>query len=144
MVTTIRTRIPNLMEQYLLLKRDFPGSAGAVRKNQLRWIASLQPSTLSEEYKVRLEYSLEKGPRVFVENPELLKRGEDRIPHRYSDESLCLYLPDAEEWQKSMYLADTIVPWTAEWLIHYELWHATGEWHGGGIHPGEAAMTIMS
>lgn len=133
-----------MMEQFLVLKRDFPGSTGGVRKNHLRWIASLHPTSLSEEYKVRLEYSLEKSPRVFVVTPELMKRGEDRIPHRFSDGSLCLYLPGAQEWEKSMYLADTIVPWTAEWLVHYELWHATGDWHGGGVHPGDATKYRMS
>lgn len=84
---------------------------------------------------VRLEYSLEKSPKVFVDSPELLRRNEERIPHRYPDGSLCLYLPGAQEWGTSLYLAETVVPWTAEWLIHYELWHATGEWHGGGVHP---------
>ena len=34
-----------------------------------------------------------------------------------------------------MLLADTIVPWAAEWLMHYELWLVTGEWTGGGDHP---------
>jgi hypothetical protein len=32
-----------------------------------------------------------------------------------------------------MAVADTTVPWTALWLYHYEVWHATGEWLGGGI-----------
>lgn len=32
-------------------------------------------------------------------------------------------------------LADTIIPWTVEWLYFYELWLATGEWLGGGEHP---------
>ena len=36
-----------------------------------------------------------------------------------------------------MLIADTIVPWTCEWLIHYEIWLATGEWHGGGEEPNE-------
>ena len=34
-----------------------------------------------------------------------------------------------------MFIADTIVPWACEWLLHYEIWLATGEWHGGGEHP---------
>ena len=34
-------------------------------------------------------------------------------------------------------LAHTIVPWIAEWLSYYELWHATGEWLGGGTEPVE-------
>ncbi|MDY0295864.1 MAG: hypothetical protein RB296_00975 [Acidobacteriota bacterium] len=35
-----------------------------------------------------------------------------------------------------MIIAKTIVPWASEWLIFYELWLATGEWLGGGIHAG--------
>ncbi len=134
MVTTIRTTIPNLMDQFYKLKRKFPSLEGEVYKNKLRWVANLQPSSLSEKYKVQLEYSLEKSPLVFVKSPKIVRRGEECIPHLYSDGSLCLYLPRAQEWEKSMYLADTIVPWTAEWLFHYELWHATGEWLGGGVH----------
>jgi hypothetical protein len=34
-----------------------------------------------------------------------------------------------------MFLADTVVPWTSEWLFFYEVWHATGLWLGGGTHP---------
>jgi hypothetical protein len=33
-----------------------------------------------------------------------------------------------------MLLADTILPWTSEWLFYYELWSVNGyEWLGGGI-----------
>lgn len=135
MVIVKRKKIPNLSEQFLVLRRAFPESTGRVHRNQLCWKSVLQPSALSDSYRVRLVYSLEKPPKVFVESPELFHRDEERIPHQYADGSLCLYLPAAQEWERSMCLADTIVPWTAEWLIHYELWHATGEWHGGGIHP---------
>lgn len=31
-----------------------------------------------------------------------------------------------------MLIANTIVPWTSEWLFYYEIWLATGQWHGGG------------
>lgn len=34
-----------------------------------------------------------------------------------------------------MLLSTTVVPWTAEWLIHYEVWLATGQWTGGGHAP---------
>ena len=29
-----------------------------------------------------------------------------------------------------MLIVDTIVAWAAEWLLHYEIWLATGEWFG--------------
>ena len=34
-----------------------------------------------------------------------------------------------------MLIANTTLPWTAEWLFFYELWLVTGEWDGGGHWP---------
>lgn len=31
-----------------------------------------------------------------------------------------------------MYISETTVPWLSLWLLHYEAWHAIGEWLGGG------------
>jgi hypothetical protein len=39
------------------------------------------------------------------------------------------------EWTVGMSIANTIVPWTSEWLAHYEIWLATGDWQGGGEWP---------
>ena len=46
---------------------------------------------------------------------------------------ICLYR--YSEFNVYKLLADTIIPWTVEWLYFYELWLATGEWLGGGEHP---------
>jgi len=72
---------------------------------------------------------------VQILDPPLQDRQGERPPHMYPGNQLCLYLPRAKEWDPSMRLADTIVPWTSEWLLHYEVWQATGEWCGGGVHP---------
>ena len=50
---------------------------------------------------------------------------------------LCLYLPGSGQWTGEMVLATTVVPWAALWLYHYEMWHLTGEWLGGGHEPGD-------
>jgi hypothetical protein len=66
--------------------------------------------------------------------PALRKRQADqRIPHTFYDGSICLHLH--EEWTPAMFVADTIIPWLSLWLYHYEVWHATGVWHGGGQEP---------
>ena len=44
---------------------------------------------------------------------------------------------------RAMLIVDTIVPWTAEWLLHYEVWLATGEWLGDGD-AGRALPTITT
>lgn len=125
--------------QWMALKKVFPNSRGGVRRNRLGWSADLQPTGLSDTYTIYLEYTLEKSPTVVVQSPELRDRDDERVPHRYSDGSLCLFLPGAGEWQRHMYLAETILPWTSEWLLHYEIWLGTGEWCGGGIHICHAA-----
>lgn len=137
MATKNRTRIPNTQQQWLALKRAFPTTTGGVRRNLLQAHVWLQPSGLSDVYRVRIEYSLETNPKVFVEEPALQKLDGKQPPHLYRDQSLCLYLPGAREWLDSMYISETIVPWASEWLLHYEIWMGTGEWCGGGIHPGE-------
>ena len=42
-----------------------------------------------------------------------------------------------------MSVVNTIIPWTSEWLLHYELWHATGKWLGGG-HRNDAGPKLPS
>jgi hypothetical protein len=56
----------------------------------------------------------------------------------YCQERLCLFLPGSREWNGDDPIALTILPWASLWLYFYEVWHATGEWLGGGVHPEEA------
>jgi hypothetical protein len=84
---------------------------------------------------VKLGYKLHDVPRVHVVHPNLAVRAGEKLPHVYEGNRLCLYLPRAAEWTRSMLLAETIVPWALEWLLHYEVWLATGTWTGGGQHP---------
>ena len=81
---------------------------------------------------------------VIVVNPLLRLRARnqgDPIPHHYLNRVdphrpiLCLYDPDAEEWCATDLVAETIIPWTVDWLACYEGWLATGRWAGGGRHP---------
>jgi hypothetical protein len=81
---------------------------------------------------VQIDYRPLRPPRIRVLD-QLETRPGESLPHTYNTGTLCLYEPD--EWTDSMYLADTIVPWTTEWLINYEIWLATGDWHGGGEWP---------
>ena len=57
------------------------------------------------------------------------------IVYDHVKQQLCLYYGPAREWIPDKMIADTIVPWASEWLLHYEFWLVTGIWHGGGIHP---------
>ncbi len=63
-------------------------------------------------------------------------RPEVPIPHIWPNRlfpvrpRLCLHVDG--EWAPSMYIADSIIPWTIEWLAAYEGWRATGTWYAGG------------
>src|SRR5208337_144391 len=44
---------------------------------------------------------------------------------------LCLYDPRDDDWRSANSIADTIIPWAAEWLFFFEAWLLTGVWSGG-------------
>lgn len=126
--------VVSLGVQGLRLEGLLRGSHFQVHRSRLTWIGHLQPSPLSVNYEVGLEYRLPKRPQVQLLSPELQRRNGKRPPHLFTDDCLCLYYYPAREWHAGMMLADTVIPWTSEWLLHYELWLATGVWSGGGIH----------
>ena len=131
----IRRAVVSLALQGQRLIDVYPDSHVSIHRSLLTWIGHLQPSPLSANYELGLEYHLADRPRVLLINPTLECRNGQRAKHLYPDDSLCLYYHPSREWHGGMVVADTIVPWTAEWLLHYELWLATGVWSGGGIHP---------
>jgi hypothetical protein len=122
----------NAAQQAFALRGRFPDGRGQLKSGRLRWTFVLKPTPLSRSYRIQIEYGPRGQPRVRVlEDLETLD-GKS-LPHTYSDGTLCLH--EVEEWTSAMSIADTIVPWTAEWLAHYEIWLITGEWHGGGVWP---------
>lgn len=109
-----------------------------MRGREAKWVGKLQPTPASEVYEVEIVYKVGHTPSVTIRKPILISRSEsERIPHVYPGNRLCLYLPDAMEWTRDMPIATTIVPWISLWLYHYEVWHMTGKWLGGGVHPGD-------
>lgn len=122
--------------QVAAMGRQYPNFKLNWKAGEARWTGPIQPLADCEEYRVTIAYRLGKSPKVRVIAPVLRDRGDGvRIPHRYSDGTLCLYRPAYGEWKAKDFIADTIVPWTALWLYDYEVWLATGQWHGGGEHP---------
>jgi len=107
----------------------FTGRSGLV------WRGGARPTPLSEEYRLQINYDLGFLPKTKVLEPELRRRGEEKIPHMYNQETLCLFNPDKREWNDQMRISNTILPLACLWLYFYEVWLATGEWHGGGDHP---------
>ena len=103
--------------------------------NHLKWKGNVQPTPSSVIYSVEIEYLVgQSRPNVRVVNPELVDSKPMSLTHRFKDGSLCLHT--REQWTADKYVAEFIVPWIPVWLVYYEGWLITGEWEGGGVHPG--------
>jgi hypothetical protein len=109
---------------------------------------------IERPYRVFVEYGLpllggdnarwRTFPLLRVLSPALEPRfspvEEAPLPHVYFDEKditlspLCLFDPEANEWSHDDLIAETTIPWAADWLACYEGWLATGRWYGGGRH----------
>ncbi len=132
-----RSKKLTVVQQAYALRALYPESQGTVRRGVLDWTGVLVPTPVSVSYTINVIYRKGWGPKTYVLTPTLELFPGKQLPHVYSHEEqrLCLYYPrSGEEWNESMSIASTIVPWASEWLLFYELWFATGDWLGGGIH----------
>ena len=106
------------------MKRVFPGFRFSHAASS--WTGTIKPSENSPEYIVKVFYRVTDIPTVMVLRPPI----REDAPHRFDNGSLCLYYFKDGSWNKQKRIAQTILPWTAEWLLFYEYWLATGEWLG--------------
>lgn len=130
----------NLGKEKNLINSTFTNASCTIKNGVLRACVELQPTALSRVYKVLICYKHFKTPKVYVLSPNIYELTKGLRPeHVYEfDEKrtqLCLYYPSNIEWDKSMFIAKTIIPWASLWLYYFEIWLATGKWQGGGIHP---------
>lgn len=136
-----------------------PRSLGAQNARMAKWpllkLSRLKGAMVSWEGPVRgfqKQYVIEvfwdsaspNKPYVVLRKPQLHPRECEtfqEIPHllfwteRPELSGLCLFDPNGEEWSNKRLIADTTIPWAAEWLMYYELWHIDGVWRGGGVGP---------
>lgn len=125
-------------EQMAFMRLRWPTFTSRVCRGKLVMEGELCPDALCATYRARITYRGGDNPEVCIVQPQLRPRVEgESIPHMYGQEFLCLFLPGTQEWAPDKLIALTIVPWTSLWLYFYEVWHATGEWLGGGVEPGK-------
>ncbi len=118
------------------ISKNFKEFSCSIDRNTGIWRGRIQPTPANRSYLVEIKYHLHESPEVFIIEPQLTRRKDQHeIPHTYSDERLCLFLPRSREWHGGLLLTQTIIPWTVLWLFYYEAWLATGDWLGGGVHP---------
>lgn len=87
----------------------------------------ITPSDFSTTYKCRIKYKFGTVPEVTIMEPDI---DYDFSAHMYKYKELCLYDPREQPWSREDLIADTIIPWLAEWLVYYELYQITGKWEG--------------
>ncbi|MDX8522230.1 hypothetical protein [Mesorhizobium dulcispinae] len=146
----MNSRLLPIEEQVASMKRDWPGfrvSRLSRRADAARWTGDLKQFQI---YRIEIRYQVGYAPEVRVLSPALIRLPENpegSLPHVYNrddDPTLCLYDPAANEWDETMHLSRTIVPWSADWLACYELWLMAGRWTGGGRHPTPHADGVAS
>lgn len=114
-------------------------------KQKMIWQGNIRP--LQKIYTVGVVLRLA-PPGPGLPNPLVMAltpclRGRDpreAIPHVYKNPwnpllpFLCLFHPPTDRFDSRRHsAADTVIPWTIEWLACYEGWLATGKWVGGGV-----------
>jgi hypothetical protein len=127
-------RCKTLGQQLFALAQMPVTSTVTIKRSRLAWRGELQPSPLSQTYNVRLTYAGgHRRPAVVVERPALRTEEVRYLPHVFTGDELCLCYP--LQWNGSQLIARTIIPWASEWLLHFEIFKFTGQWHGGGHEP---------
>lgn len=121
----------NLAHQAFALRHVFPDSVVHLRRGRLVWKGSLVPTDASGTYEVDLiANSPRSTPQVWVREPSLRPSDDGRLPHIHKGGNLCLNT--IGQWSSRMLFVDSVIPWTSEWLMYYELWRATDVWFGDG------------
>lgn len=135
-------KIPIAIQKYNIRKKYKDIIKKDLSNLDINMILQVQPTEHSPNYETLLEYkSVERKPKVYVALSQLDTENSKVIPHKYCIKEinnkkyveLCLFYKN--EWNPTMNIADTIIPWVCEWLYFYEIWVITGEWCGGGKHP---------
>lgn len=118
-----------IISEKRLLKKHFPFLRFQLEIGKLICYSYCQPSEYSPVFYYRLEWVPGKIPKVFPTNPNI--EYHDDI-HMYNDGSLCLYYPKDFVYDcTTSHIHETIIPWTHEWFLFYELYLIKGRW----LHP---------
>lgn len=125
--------------QKILLDKSYPESKSIIKDGVLTWYGAIKPTPLSRTYDIKIICQINNRPKVILYGDSVRGLENLQFPHHFKIDKekktveLCLHL--WHEFNYSALIADTIIPWTQEWLYFYEIWLATGEWCGGGNHP---------
>lgn len=118
-----------LMVEKHLLEKHYDHLTVNIRDRVLIAYGICKPSQESITYTFKIKFDPGNAPAVYVTDPQITYNDEI---HMYSEDNrLCLYYPKDYSWNYKSHLFNTIVPWTHEWFLFYELYQITGKW----LHP---------
>ena len=110
-----------IVTQSQVMAELFPNFSTVARSRHfIIWEGRLAPNLEMDEHLIRIEYDLGNHPKVFV--PTWNKK----CKHKFKDGSLCLYFKNRKNWIPMQLIAQTIVPWTSQWLLFNEFYNITG------------------
>ena len=113
--------------QKLKIQKNYPGFKCEILPKELELVCTgkIRPDVDAPDYHIQIRHAV--FPEVRILHPKIEPNSEI---HMYRDETLCLYFPEDYEWDDISSIHDTVIPWTAEWLVFYELYLLTGKWKG--------------
>jgi len=133
-------RYRKTVAEQMLIRGAFPSFSLRIKGKELTCRGRIRPSEHSKNYRVEIRYRPWSPPQVRILDPEVpFTPGA----HMYKDGTLCLYDSREQRWENNWHLHQTIVPWTAEWLVFYELFQLSGKWLGkSAVHAPEGPRSL--
>lgn len=131
----------DIATQLGLLLEAYPDAICYLSGGDLHWHGTLQPDEHCRRYRVHVIhraggpipecYVIDPTPRQLVQESRMPDRP---VPHVYraAGDPLCLFFGE-REWNGSMPMARTTIPWISLWLRFFEIWLVTDTWEGGGV-----------
>jgi hypothetical protein len=113
--------------QKILIEKHFPCFACRFSNRRLECIGEITPSDGCDTYGIAISYQCGGVPQVTIKNPRIIPSAKI---HMYRNGTLCLYFPPQDPWKVTDNIHKKIIPWTAEWLVFYELFKRCGKWLG--------------
>lgn len=118
-----------LIREKKLIESHYDFLRCTIKQNQLICTGIVKPTEYSKEYCIKLVYDVLRVPKVYVEEPEI--EYNDDIHIFPEEKNLCLYHSETDNfyWDYRKHnIFDTIIPWTLEWFVYYELYLINGRW----------------
>lgn len=117
----------HVVRQRLEMAKHYPSFTCNCTKRNLSFVGEICPSANCQTYEISVKLPFDKIPSVRILTPEI---APSHKYHMYSDGRLCLYKPSEQPWYRNDFLHEKIIPWTAEWVLFYEIYLRTGLWEG--------------